>query len=161
IIRPDTNLDPARGIATVFDTTIGEQDTGDRVTLAGFLAWGMQAAPASHYALVLWDHGKGVGGVNFDDRDFAAPDDLQISEIARAIADSGVQLDLLAFDACKMAMAEVEYALRGAAGIILGSEEIEGGQGLNYRTAFAALEQDPGQVGARDLASAIVKSYQA
>jgi hypothetical protein len=161
IIRPDLNMDRDTGIATSFDTSIGEQDTGDPNTLKSFLQWAAQNAPAQHYALVLWDHGEGVGGVNFDNQDFATPDNLTASGIATAVAGSGVHLDLLAFDACKMAMAEVGYTLRNSADVIAGSEEIEGGQGLDYQTALSALRTNPAQVSAQDLAAGIVQSYQA
>ena len=36
-----------------------EVDMGDPQTLEDFVDWAMQTYPASHYALVLWNHGGG------------------------------------------------------------------------------------------------------
>ncbi len=44
----------------------GELNTGDPATLWGFVDWAQQTYPASHYALVMTDHGTGVGGVAQD-----------------------------------------------------------------------------------------------
>ena len=44
--------------------------------------------------------------------------------------------------------------------MIVGSEEIEGGQGFDYTTAFSALATDPGRVTPQALAAGMVHSYQ-
>jgi hypothetical protein len=44
---------------TTWGTSIGEVNMGDPQTLIDFVEWGMQAYPASRYAVVLWDHGSG------------------------------------------------------------------------------------------------------
>jgi hypothetical protein len=158
IIQPDSD---ASTIATPFTTYADEQDTGDPNTLRSFIAWARQAAPAQHFALIFWDHGQGVRGVNFDNADNAQADWLTIPEIAQALSQGNTHFDVLAFDACKMAMIEVAYGLRGFADAIVGSEEIEGGGGYNYRTAFAPLLSDPGRVDAKAMASGLVQGYQA
>lgn len=38
---------------------ISEQNTGDPSSLVNFVLWGMEQAPADHYAVVLWSHGTG------------------------------------------------------------------------------------------------------
>ncbi len=39
--------------------SLGETDSGDPRTLIGFVEWAVKHYPASHYALVLWNHGGG------------------------------------------------------------------------------------------------------
>lgn len=64
IIQADTD---ENNIATTFDTSIGEQNTGDPASLVNFINWAKTAAPAKNWALVLWDHGNGdLGGFNLD-----------------------------------------------------------------------------------------------
>jgi hypothetical protein len=159
LIVPDT--DPG-AIATPFDRSIGEQDTGNPATLAGFIGWAAARAPANHYALILWDHGNGVRGFNDDDGDGVAADSLTVPELAAALgqaAAAGVRLDLVGFDSCLMAMAEVGYALRPYAQQVVASEQDEPGAGYDYSTAFDPLVGDPG-AGAAALATGLVQSYQ-
>jgi hypothetical protein len=40
-------------------TSLENVDSGDPNTLYDFMRWGMQAAPADHYAVVIWSHGSG------------------------------------------------------------------------------------------------------
>lgn len=40
---------------------LGETNTGDAGDLARFVAWGIETYPAHRYALVLWNHGVGLG----------------------------------------------------------------------------------------------------
>src|SRR5262249_41484422 len=94
----------------------------------------------------------------FDDSDGTVADHLTIPEIAQALS-AITPLDLLAFDACRMAMAEVEYALRSDASVIVGSQDIEGGAGFDYETALSALYSNPGRADAATLAAEIVQSY--
>lgn len=163
IIQQDTDTSH---VATTFTLLPSDLDTGDPASLTQFINWATANAPAQHYALVLWDHGNGVGGVNFDTLDGAAADHLTIPEVASAISSSqleaaqGRKLDLLAFDACKMAMTEVDYDLKSVAGAIVASEETEGGAGYDYSTAFAALANQPNLVDGQTLAAGLVRSYQ-
>lgn len=45
-----------QGTLTVLED-LGELNSGARDTFQDFLRWGVEAAPADHYAVVLWDHG--------------------------------------------------------------------------------------------------------
>src|SRR6185295_3686920 len=44
-----------------------DANMSDPSTLADFVRWGIQTAPADHYAFVLWDHGGGWEGAGWDD----------------------------------------------------------------------------------------------
>ncbi|MEZ6089617.1 MAG: clostripain-related cysteine peptidase [Pirellulaceae bacterium] len=153
------DLDSAR-IATRFQR-IGERNSGDPGTLTDFIRWGRTIAPAERYGLIMWDHGSGLDGTNRDEE--SAGDLLTTDELIAAIdgVASDFELDLLFFDACLMATAEVSTALRGSARYVIASQENIAGRGLDYRSAFAPLQAVGGgrDIEARTLASSIVQSY--
>lgn len=123
-------------IATNFEI-LGERDSGDPETLASFLAWGRQSLPAAHTALVLWNHGSGLGGSNYDSE---SADHLTIAETAAAIAaQNGWHPDILAYDACLMAMTENAFGLRQSADYLVASQESVDGAGFPYAQALSAL----------------------
>jgi len=123
-------------ITTSFDL-LGERNTGDRTTLSSFLSWGRQTLPAARTALVLWNHGSGLGGSNYDSE---SSDHLTIAETAAAIAEqNGWRPDILAYDACLMAMAENAYGLRQSANYLVASQESVEGAGFPYAQSFATL----------------------
>lgn len=155
VIAPDTNM---ASIATSFEI-VGERNTGDPAVLRDFLSWTMQVRPASHYGLVMWDHGGGLSGVNFDDE--SGYDSITVKELARGIADAGMSPSALMYDACLMGNVENFYELRGVAPVQVASEEVIYGPGFNYRTAFAPLAGTPTNVTAEALAQGVVTSFTA
>jgi hypothetical protein len=97
--------------------------------------------------------------IAFDDssRDF-----LDNVELKKVLADvtrqTGRTIDLLGFDACLMNMVEVAYQLRTTAQCVVGSEEIEPGDGWPYDRVLMALAARPTMT-ARDLGKEIVDAY--
>lgn len=158
IIRPDTN--PSQ-IATPFDLSIGEKDTGDPASLTEFVNWAKNAAPAQHYALIMWNHGQGVDGFNFDNADNATADSMTAGELNNALnAVSAFHLDLLAFDSCNMAMTELADSFSSVADVLVASEENIPGTGYDYDSFFQGLAVRPDLVSAESLASALVVNYE-
>lgn len=152
ILTADTNMN---SIKTSFER-LGEKNTGDSATLTSFLAWTATAAPANHYGLVLWNHGSGLDGSNYDDE---SNDNLKTSEIVSAVKNSGVKLDMLCFDACLMGMTEVAYALKEITPVLVASQELEAGTGQDYTTTFAALKTNPALVTGLTLGKGMVDSW--
>lgn len=152
VLSADTN---ASSIKTTFEK-LGEKNTGDPVVLTDFLSWTVTAAPANHYALVLWNHGSGLDGSNYDDE---SNDHLKISEIVAGVKNSGISLDLISFDACLMGMVENAYSLKDTAKVIASSQELEEGTGNDYTTAFSTLKVNPNLVDALTLGKGMVDSY--
>lgn len=115
--------------------------------LASFLAWAKEAYPADRYILALWDHGGGFSnGYGMDavnEREGDLPT-LSVSEICDAIGSSGITFDIIGFDACLMQDIEVAAALEPYADYLLASEEVEGGYGWSYTSAFGMLAENPG-----------------
>ena len=68
------------------------------------------------------------------------------------------KIDLVGFDACLMNMVEVAYELRGGADFIVGSEEVEPGDGWPYDRVLADLVAKP-TMSAEKLGAVIVKRY--
>ena len=141
-------------VATNFEI-LGERDSGDSETLASFLSWGRQTLPAAHTALVLWNHGSGLGGSNYDSE---SSDHLTIGETAAAIAtQNGWHPDILAYDACLMAMTENAFGLRQAADYLVASQESVDGSGFPYAQAFSQLSNP--NATAADVVRGMVGAY--
>jgi len=155
ILQADANMN---SVATTFDI-IGERNTGDPATLRDFITWSAANAPATNYGLVMWNHGGGLSGVNFDDE--SGNNSITIGDLRSAITQAGVPLQVLAYDACLMGMVEQAYEARELATVQLASEEVIDGPGYNYRTVFQALNSNPQAVGATALAQGMVSSFTA
>ena len=147
-------------IASAFDLSGGEQNTGDPAALVDFVKWGVAQAPAAHYALQMWGHGGGLDGSQFDSESWG--DALTIPEMAAALGAAGMPaFDVVSYDNCLMAMAEIGAAIAPRlGGVYVASEEVINGTGQDYTTAYSALQvADPAQVTAAEVAAGMVKSY--
>ncbi|MCS6781234.1 MAG: clostripain-related cysteine peptidase [Geminicoccaceae bacterium] len=139
--------------------SIGERDTGDPATLTEFLDWARATFPAERYGLVVWNHGGGLEGVAWDQS--SRGDRLTLPEVRTAIERSAIDvLDLLGFDACLMAMAEVASEMRDLARVMVASQDLEPGPGWAYDRWLPALAADPA-IAPQRLGEAIVASYAA
>ncbi|MBN1848336.1 MAG: hypothetical protein JW932_07100 [Deltaproteobacteria bacterium] len=141
--------------------SIGNVDMGDPTTLTDFIIWATDTYPAKHYALVIWDHGAGWkksallrGAV----QDSTSDTFMSLPDLAQAVHDAGVHLDLINFDACLMAMYEVAYEFMGLADYMVFSEEVEPGNGDPYDTILSDLKDSPAMTG-QELADTIVERY--
>ena len=152
IVTADTNMN---SIKTTFER-LGEKNTGDPATLTSFLSWTVTAAPANRYGLVMWNHGSGLDGSNYDDE---SNDNLKTTEIISGVKNSGIKLDMLCFDACLMGMTEIAYALRDITPVLVASQELEAGTGQDYTTTFASLKTNPAQVDGLTLGKGMVDSW--
>jgi hypothetical protein len=103
--------------------------------------------------------GGGDRGIAYDD---AARDFLDNRELARVLkevsAAVGRKIDVLGFDACLMNMVEVAYQLKDSVDVIVGSEEVEPGNGWPYDADLAVLAKSPGAT-AREVAPKLVANY--
>lgn len=127
-----------------------ELNMGDPNTLKNFVQFVRQNYPSSHYALVLWNHGGGwksdiplentpAKAVAWDDS--SGGDCLTMPEVKNALlaALGGDKLDVIGFDACLMAMAEVAYQLKDTANVLIASEEVEWAPGWDYSAFLDSL----------------------
>ena len=159
-IKADTDLNE---IGTEFLIEENEVNTGDPDNLYKFITWAANEAPAENYGLVMWNHGAGVQGFNYDYSDNAPADNLVTTEFVDILEKSqndGINFDLIAFDACLMGMLEVGYEIKDYTDYFVAAEEIVGGPGYDYTTAFSAFESELGDVSPDELAQSIVLSFE-
>ena len=68
-------------------------------------------------------------------------------------------IDVIGFDACLMGMLETSYALRGCGTVMVGSEELEPGDGWDYTGFLRPLVADPASFDAAALGTQMVQAY--
>jgi hypothetical protein len=133
-----------------------ETNMGDPDTLRDFVKYTMKTFRASHYVLVMWDHGDDFRGCCWDDH----PEDyLTHQEITGAL--SGIELDIMAFDMCVSGMIEVvyEYAWSGTqVDYVVATEGYVPNWGYPYVALLDTLTTNP-EMGAFDLSKTMVDEY--
>ncbi len=98
-------------------------------------------------------------GIAYDDtaRDFL--DNAELKRVlSKVVEGTGRQIDILGFDACLMNLVEVAYELRGPVDYIVGSEEVEPGDGWPYNAVIGGLVASP-QTAPANVAANLVKAY--
>lgn len=107
----------------------------DPKTLTDFIVWGFSNYPSQNLAVVISDHGGGTDGAIADDTSntlgMMKPQDIQ-KALSDAQLKTGKKIDVLGFDCCLMANAEVAYQLKDTADFLVASEESEGENGWPY-----------------------------
>ncbi len=121
-------------------------DMGDYKRVVDFMKWSKENFPARRYMLILWNHGTGWmdprtegKGISFDDETGNYIRTPQIGKILR----EAYKVDILAFDACLMQMAEVAYEVKDYAEVIVGAEETVPGLGYPYDLFLGAMAKKP------------------
>lgn len=135
-----TKGDDSGKISSPILEDMGMPNMGEKETLTDFLVWGITNYPAKKYVVVLGDHGAGIMGA-FEDRGKM----MTLPHINEAMAEAekktGVKPDVLVFDCCLMAQAEVGYELKDRANIMVASEETVGGYGLPYVPILKGIDK--------------------
>lgn len=127
----DRDSDELKNVNATNKIFPGAEDLGlvymdSAVPLIRFISWGMKEYPAKHYALVMWDHGGGFTGSMSDDDSGGMLSNAALGNSLKLIEDvTGNHIDLINFNACLMAQAEVAYELNGKADYLVASEEVE------------------------------------
>ena len=82
--------------------------------------------------------------IAFDDTSKDFLDNVELKKVlAEVKRQTGREFDVLGFDACLMNMIEVAYQLRGTAQVVVGSEELEPGEGWPYDRVLKTLAANP------------------
>ncbi len=159
ITNDELNYLHAEGGSLVVDERLPLASMGDPSTLSSFIRWGAEAYPADRYVLILWDHGGGsLYGACFDER--FDDDQLTLPEMEKAVANAGVPLEIVGFDACLMASLEVAECFQGYAHYLVASEETEPGFGWDFTSFIEYASENPGCSGA-DLGKNMADSFYA
>lgn len=139
--------------------TLPKVDSGDWRHLADFIRWGRVNFPAKKYALVILGHGSGWRDISTAKGlalDAETGRGIENADLARAIAESGGRLDLLALNACLMQTVETLYDLKDSAAYIVGSENVM--RGIPYENIVPLLNARPA-MGAGELAGIFVEKH--
>lgn len=97
-----------------------------------------------------------TGGVRSISFDLDSGHHLFNSDVSQALKENSNQpIDVLGFDACLMSMIETGYQMKNVARHLIGSEELEPGNGWNYTTLLKSLQ------GAGPSADSIAKDLEA
>ena len=142
-----------------------EVNMADPAVLEEFIEIGVNDFPAEKYCVILWDHGGGWRGICWDDTTFeetGVDDCITMVELRDAFAGAyettGRVMDIVAFDACLMAMPEISYQVRDYASYVVFSEETVPGYGFPYDLFSAALNAEP-TMDARAFSVCLVEKY--
>lgn len=114
---------------------IGEKNSADSKTLSDFIDQGKKLFPADHTILVIGSHGSNWAGTI---EDVSSKSEMSLIDLRSAL--SGKKLDLLIFDACRMAFFETFYSLKGKVPFFLASQQDV--DGFNHVTPLTALTQN-------------------
>lgn len=109
----------------------GELNMGSPDTLTTFINWAMSNYPADHFALILDDHGDGLGGGMSDKT--SQDDRLFLNEISAVLnnissdytTSSGKKIDVLVMNACLMGMLEDAYQFKNFIDYYVASENLQ------------------------------------
>lgn len=147
---------------------LGEINMGSDHTAINFIDWAVTNFPADHYMLDYWNHGGAVDratgqiksrGVAWDDTN--GHDWLSETEQRNIINffynKIGRKIDIVSYDACLMATAEIAYMYNGYADYLVASEELEPGDGWDY--AFLNILKDNPNTSAEALARNVLTYY--
>lgn len=129
----------------------GEVNTGKVNTAKNFIEFTVKNFPSAHYMWIYWNHGGAVDrskiiskGVAWDDTDNG--DHLTETEQKEIMAyfksKAGQKIDIVGFDACLMATAEIVYQYRDFSDYLVASEETIPGNGWDY-TFLSKIKSTP------------------
>ncbi|WP_084613232.1 clostripain-related cysteine peptidase [Planktothrix rubescens] len=160
-IQRDSNTSVVSSNLTAVDEANPELNSGDPQTLTNFIKWGQENYSADKYAVVVWDHGRGLSGVAWDETSGYA--NLSVKEVSQAIKDAGLgsQLELVGFDAGLMGVTEQAYELKDATKVVVASQETEPAQGWDYKGWLKKLAVAGGGLDTQEMSNAIIDSYEA
>jgi len=152
------------------DIEMGHDQTNE---LIDSMKWVMKEFPAKKYALVLWNHGSGIEdflpdsrqrlisrGILYDDTQQTCLTNQGLSNALSQIKQTmGHNLDLIAMDACLMAMTEVAYQMKDSVNLFVASEQTIPGNGYPYSRFLNPLSKDPAGSTPLQLATNMVDAY--
>lgn len=125
-------------IGSILLADVGEINSADPAEISEFANWGFNRYPAKKRMLILWNHGDGwykdeppTKSVCYDNH---PQDELSVAggELHQAISNINFHLDILAFDACLMQMAEVIGEIYEFCDFVVGSEGTVPEDGFPY-----------------------------
>jgi len=143
-------------------------DMGDPRNFVEFVRWGMENYPAKKYFVDVWDHGSGwhLSADDVQARDISWDDytgnSISTEELGQAVRElraiTGQKISLYGSDACLMAMAEVGSEIAEGAEFMVGSQDLEPGDGWPYDGILSRLGAKA-DASAQELGAMVVEAY--
>jgi hypothetical protein len=151
---------------------MGPVDMGDWRSLVQFVAWAKEKYPAKKYFIDVWNHGGGwhlkkkggpaVRDISWDDKTGHA---ITTEQLGTALAESaaiiGRKVDVYGSDACLMSMIEVAGEMSSSVGIMVGSQELEPGDGWPYAEWLSAWNSLGAEASAVSVVQELTRLYKA
>ena len=154
---------------------LGSADMGSYKELQNFVKWGAEHYPAEHYFVDVWNHGNGwqvdadgdvsaggVSGVKNISYDDVHGTEITTEELGLAMQDFanvlGQKVDIVGADACLMAMVEVAAELAPSTNFLVGSQDLEPGDGWPYDQLLTDWNNKP-KASAKDVGKILTKRY--
>lgn len=137
----------------------GRVSMGDSKTLSAFLSYGISAAPAKRYIMILWDHGGGpVYGLCNDEN--YRDESLSLAELKNGLTKglNGNKLDVIGFDCCLMNCVDLCSDLCGIVDYSVLSQELVSGTGLDYDGWMNPIREDP-RLSSEKIATLMAETY--
>jgi len=140
-----------------------QANMGDMDTLLEFLDFGNTYYPAEKQAVIFWNHGGGsVDGASFDENyGFDSLDLIEMYSAFDAVWPADTEnpsLELVGFDTCLMATVDVAAVFQNFSKYLVGSEEVEPGNGWQYNGWLSDLALNPSMSG-EELGISICTTY--
>lgn len=121
-----------------------QANMGDEATLRHFLTTVRERGQTAGVTMTsFWNHGGSYSGFGPDSNHLESGT-LSLAEITSAFQTSRLRADLIGFDACLMASAEVIRAIQPFGTYLVASEELEPGHGWDYTPIVTFLGRNPG-----------------
>lgn len=155
-------LSNAEGL--VLREELPQANMAEKDTFESFLAFCKEKYPAEKTMLIVWDHGAGICKGACIDQNYPDTKLLRVDEMAQALDRTfgsdinNPPLDIINFDCCNMAMADIAYALRNNAKYMIASEETIPGSGQDYAGFVDEIYNNP-DISPLDYAKTIVDHY--
>lgn len=124
------------------DDSLGQQDMSSKNTLCSFIQYCKSKYSASHYGLILWDHGGGPIYGFGEDQNYGYST-MPLTDYQSALKKGGVHFDFVGFDACLMGSVETALLTSEYADYLICAEGNESGLGWYYTDWINALCKNP------------------
>jgi len=129
-------------------TIVGQDynvDSGVAQTVINACKWAYTEFPSDHVAFIGWDHGSGPlnrlpRGVCYDFTTGHYLTDIDLKDAFQTVTQQFLgnrKIDIIGWDACLMAAAELDATLEPYADYVVASQQTIPGPGWNYTRAFA------------------------
>ncbi|MCX8057899.1 MAG: clostripain-related cysteine peptidase [Spirochaetes bacterium] len=145
---------------------VGEVNMGDPQTAKSFIDYAVANYPAEKYFWIYWNHGGAVDrkptkGVCWDDTNNGDHlTEVEQKDIMQYLYNKiGKKIDIVGFDACLMATAEIVYQYRNFTNYMVFSEQTEPGDGWDY-SWLNQLKTNPNST-PLEVAAAVFNKYKA